>query len=144
MYRCANKCNGANMAASGIDKALGISPQVLALRMKRMNLLTANIANADTPNYKARDIDFRAAMASATASQARMDTTNAGHIALSGTSAQPQIQYRRPLQESTNGNTVDAQAEHAAFMENAMRYQASIQLLDSRINGIKKAIKGEP
>ena len=56
------------MAASGIDKALGISPQVLALRMKRMNLLTANIANADTPNYKARDIDFRAAMASATAS----------------------------------------------------------------------------
>ena len=144
MYRCANERNGAIMAASGIDKALGISPQVLALRMKRMNLLTANIANADTPNYKARDIDFRAAMASATASQARMDTTNAGHIALSGTSAQPQIQYRRPLQESTNGNTVDAQAEHAAFMENAMRYQASIQLLDNRINGIKKAIKGEP
>ena len=144
MYRCANKWNGAIMAASGIDKALGISPQVLALRMKRMNLLTANIANADTPNYKARDIDFRAAMASATASQARMDTTNAGHIALSGTSAQPQIQFRRPLQESTNGNTVDAQAEHAAFMENAMRYQASIQLLDNRINGIKKAIKGEP
>ena len=144
MYRCANERNGAIMAAKGIDKALGISPQVLALRMKRMNLLTANIANADTPNYKARDIDFRAAMASATASQARMDTTNAGHIALSGTSAQPQIQYRRPLQESTNGNTVDAQAEHAAFMENAMRYQASIQLLDNRINGIKKAIKGEP
>ena len=49
------------MAASGIDKALGISPQVLALRTQRMNLLTANIANADTPNYKARDIDFRSA-----------------------------------------------------------------------------------
>ena len=144
MYRCVTEWNGAIMAANGIDKALGISPQVLALRMKRMNLLTANIANADTPNYKARDIDFRTAMASATASQARMDTTNAGHIALSGTSAQPQVQYRRPLQESTNGNTVDAQAEHAAFMENAMRYQASIQLLDNRINGIKKAIKGEP
>ena len=143
MYRCANKCNGANMAASGIDKALGISPQVLALRMKRMNLLTANIANADTPNYKARDIDFRAAMASATASQARMDATNARHIALSGGSEQPPVKYRRPLQESTNGNTVDAQLEHAAFMENAMRYQASIQLLDNRINGIKKAIKGE-
>ena len=131
------------MATSGIDKALGISPQVLALRMKRMNLLTANIANADTPNYKARDIDFRAAMASATASQARMDATNARHIALSGGSEQPPVKYRRPLQESTNGNTVDAQSEHAAFMENAMRYQASIQLLDNRINGIKKAIKGE-
>jgi flagellar basal-body rod protein FlgB len=143
MYQCANKWNGAIMAASGIDKALGISPQVLALRMKRMNLLTANIANADTPNYKARDIDFRAAMASATASQARIDATNARHIALSGGSEQPQVEYRRPLQESTNGNTVDAQSEHAAFMENAMRYQASIQLLDNRINGIKKAIKGE-
>ena len=132
------------MAASGIDKALGISPQVLALRMKRMNLLTSNIANADTPDYKARDIDFRSALASATASQARMDTTRPGHSALSGTADQPQVQFRRPLQESTSGNTVDAQSEHAAFMENAMRYQASIQLLDNRINGIKKAIKGEP
>jgi len=143
MYRCATEWNGAIMAANGIDKALGISPQVLALRMKRMNLLTANIANADTPNYKARDIDFRSAMASASAAQARMETTRPGHISLSGTSEQPQVLYRRPLQESTNGNTVDAQAEHAAFMENAMRYQASIQLLDNRINGIKKAIKGE-
>jgi len=132
------------MAANGIDKALGISPQVLALRMKRMNLLTANIANADTPGFKARDIDFRAAMASASASQSRMDTTRPGHISLSGSVNQPQIQYRQPLQESTNGNTVDAQSEHAAFMENAMRYQASLQLLDNRISGIKKAITGEP
>ena len=132
------------MAANGIDKALGISPQVLALRMKRMNLLTANIANADTPGFKARDIDFRAAMASASASQSRMDTTRPGHISLSGSVNQPQIQYRQALQESTNGNTVDAQSEHAAFMENAMRYQASLQLLDNRISGIKKAITGEP
>jgi flagellar basal-body rod protein FlgB len=132
------------MAANGIDKALGISPQVLALRMKRMNLLTANIANADTPDFKARDIDFRTALAKATASQTRVDTTKPGHIALSGGVSQPQIQFRQPLQESVNGNTVDAQAEHAAFMENAMRYQASIQLLDNRISGIKKAIKGEP
>ena len=84
MYHCAIEWNDASMATNGIDKALGISPQVMALRMKRMNLLTANIANADTPNYKARDIDFRAAMASATASQARMDTTNAGHIGVVG------------------------------------------------------------
>ena len=85
------------MAANGIDKALGISPQVLDLRMKRMNPLTANIANADTPNYKARDIDFRAAMASATASQVRMDTTNAGHIALSGWARAA----TNPVQETT-------------------------------------------
>lgn len=132
------------MAANGIDNALGISPKVLELRMQRMNLLTANIANADTPDYKARDIDFRAALRSAEVSRAGMAITDAKHIPLSGGPSQPEVMYRQPLQEATNGNTVDAQTEHAAFMENAMRYQASLQLLDNRIKGIQKAIKGEP
>ena len=131
------------MASNGIDNALGISPKVLELRMQRMNLLTANIANADTPEYKARDIDFRAALQSAQTLQAGATTTHAGHIPLDGGIEQPDVMYRQPLQESTNGNTVDAQAEHAAFMENAMKYQASLQLLDNRIKGIQKAIKGE-
>ncbi|MDA8738150.1 flagellar basal body rod protein FlgB [Luminiphilus sp.] len=131
------------MAASGIDKALGISPQVLALRTQRMNLLTANIANADTPNYKARDIDFRSALEQAKTSLAQLNMTNTRHMPLAGSAEQPTVMFRQPLQESTNGNTVDAQSEHAAFMENAMRYQASLQLLDNRIKGIKNAIKGE-
>ena len=132
------------MAASGIDKALGISPQVLALRTQRMHLLTANIANADTPHYKARDIDFRSALEQAKTSLAQLNMTNARHMPLAGAAEQPTVLFRQPLQESTNGNTVDAQSEHAAFMENAMRYQASLQLLDNRIKGIKNAIKGEP
>ena len=131
------------MAASGIDKALGISPQVLALRMQRMNLLTANISNADTPNYKARDIEFRSALEQAKTSLAQLNMTNTRHMPFAGSAEQPTVMFRQPLQEATNGNTVDAQSEHAAFMENAMRYQASLQLLDNRIKGIKNAIKGE-
>ena len=128
---------------SGIDKALGISPQALDLRLKRMNLLSSNIANADTPGYKARDIDFRAAMQQAQAAQGRMDMTHERHIPLAGGSERPEVLYRVPSELAPNGNSVDATQEHKEFMDNALRYQASLQLLDSRIKGIRNAIKGE-
>ena len=132
---------------SSIDNALGVSPQALALRAQRMSLLSANIANADTPGYKARDIDFQSALKAAEASKYAPDSANASHarhIPLSGTrSNQPDVLYRQPAQLSIDGNTVDASKEHAAFMENAIRYQASLQLLDNRIKGIRNAIKGE-
>ena len=128
---------------TAIDKALGISPQVVALRAQRMNLLSSNIANADTPGYKARDIDFAAAMRQAEVSQGRIERTHSAHIALSGSIEQPDALYRVPAEVSPDGNSVDPTTEHQAFMENALRYQASLQLLDSRIKGIKSAIKGE-
>ena len=128
---------------TAIDNALGISPQALALRAQRMNLLSSNIANADTPGYKARDIDFAAAMRQAEVSQGRFERTHSAHIALSGSAEQPDTLYRVPAEVSPDGNSVDPTMEHQAFMENAMRYQASLQLLDSRIKGIKSAIKGE-
>ena len=128
---------------TAIDKALGISPQVLALRAQRMNLLSSNIANADTPGYKARDIDFAATMRQAEASQGRFERTHSAHIALSGSVEQPDALYRVPAEVSPDGNSVDSAMEHQAFMENALRYQASIQLLDSRIKGIRNAIKGD-
>jgi len=128
---------------SGIDKALGISPQVLALRAQRLNLLSSNIANADTPGFKARDIDFAAALEQAKESQGRFERTHASHIPLSGSSAQPDVMYRVPAEIAPDGNSVDPTLEHSAFMENALRYQASLQLLDSRIKGIRNAIKGD-
>lgn len=132
---------------AGIDNALGVSPQALALRAQRMNLLTANIANADTPNYKARDIDFRQAMEAAQQAQAgdRLAPTrsHAGHIALDNTPGQAEVMYRVPTQLNVNGNTVEQHKEHAEFMDNAIRYQVSLQLLDSRIKGLRAAIKGE-
>ena len=126
---------------TGIDKALGISPQVLALRAQRLNLLSSNIANAGTPGYKARDIDFASALEQTTASQGSVERTHSAHIPLSGSAAQPDVMYRVPAEVAPDGNSVDATLEHAAFMENALRYQASLQLLDSRIKGIKNAIK---
>lgn len=128
---------------SGIDKALGISPQVLALRAQRLNLLSSNIANADTPGYKARDIDFAAALEQAKLSQGSFERTHSAHIPLGGSGAQPEVMYRVPAEVAPDGNSVDPTLEHAAFMENALRYQASLQLLDSRIKGIKNALKGD-
>jgi len=132
---------------AGIDNALGISQQVLAIRTQRMNLLAANIANADTPNYKARDIDFQSALASAQSERSsngtRMSATNPDHFALTdamGTAAH--VQYRSADSLSLNGNTVEPHREHAQFMENAMKYQVSLNLLDSRIKGLMGAIKG--
>jgi len=132
---------------AGIDNALGISPQVLALRSQRMNLLSANIANAETPNYKAQDIDFRAALAQANSAQdaTRLRATQANHM--SGFEDQmgvnADIKYRQPSTLSANGNTVESHQEHAEFMDNALKYQASLNLLDSRIKGLRAAIKGE-
>ncbi|EHQ58593.1 flagellar basal-body rod protein FlgB [gamma proteobacterium HIMB55] len=128
---------------TAIDKALGISPQVLALRAQRMNLLSSNIANAQTAGYKARDIDFAAALEQATASQGEMRQTHSAHIPLGGSMGQPDALYRVPSEVAPDGNSVDPTLEHATFMDNALRYQASLQLLDSRIKGIRNAIKGD-
>jgi flagellar basal-body rod protein FlgB len=122
---------------------LGISAQALALRGKRMELLTANIANANTPGYKARDIDFAAAMRSAEGEQAGLRVTNARHMGGSGGADSVEAMYRVPSQPSLDGNTVESQREHAAFMDNAMRYQASLNFLDSRIRSLKTAISGQ-
>ena len=118
---------------AGIDNALGISPQVLALRSQRMNLLSANIANAETPNYKAQDVDFRAALAQANHMSGFEDRMG----------VDADIKYRQPSTLSANGNTVESHREHAEFMDNALKYQASLNLLDSRIKGLRAAIKGE-
>ena len=127
-----------------IDKALGISPQVLALRAQRTELLSANIANADTPGYKARDIDFAAAMRNATEAQEGLRRTHARHLpAGGGMQGGPDVMYRVPSQPSMDGNTVETHREHAAFMDNAVRYQASLNLLDGRIAGLRTAIRGQ-
>ena len=122
---------------------ISFNADALKLRERRNMIIGSNIANAATPGFKARDIDFRSALEQAKTSLAQLNMTNTRHMPLSGSAEQPTVMFRQPLQESTNGNTVDAQSEHAAFMENAMRYQASLQLLDNRIKGIKNAIKGE-
>lgn len=127
-----------------LDSALGVSPQVLALRAKRTELLSANIANSDTPGYKARDIDFAAAMRSAVGEMEGMTRTNARHLNPGdGMGMNGEAMYRMPSQPSMDGNTVESQREHAEFMDNAIRYQASLNFLDSRIRSLRTAIRGQ-
>jgi len=115
----------------------------LTLGSQRIELLAANLANADTPNYLARDIDFKSAMAAESSMQVGMTSTRAGHInpaRMSG--GQATVLYRIPTQPSQDGNTVDAQMEKAAVAETALRYQTSLSFLNMKIRGLKLAITG--
>lgn len=125
------------------DSALGIHAKALAVRSRRAELLASNIANADTPGYKARDIDFRAALSQAQASAPALKTTNPRHISTAQSEPAMETLYRVPNQSSLDGNTVDASLEKAAFAENALRYQASLGFLDGKFKGLKAALKGE-
>jgi len=131
----------ANMAMD-INKVLDSHTRVLALANQRMQLLADNIANADTPNYKARDIDFLSAMQTAGQQKVQMQTTNAQHIATNAGPNQAEALYRVPDQPSLDGNTVDSQKESAAVAETAVRYQATLTFLSQRISGLRMAITG--
>lgn len=131
-----------------LENAFGIHETALRLRTRRAEVLASNLANADTPNYKARDLDFRSVLkqygsAQADAGASRLAVTHAGHIPVGGDSvAGAQVQYRIPNQPSVDGNTVDPDTEKAAFMDNAMRYQTTLSFLDGRIKSLTTAIKG--
>ncbi len=123
------------------DKALGGFQRSLELRAKRVELLSQNIANADTPNFKARDLDFKAAMASAQTQFVK--TTHAGHVASAPAGAATGVIYTTPLNPSADGNTVEIGVEQAKFGQAAADYQATLRFLESRVSGIRKALRGE-
>ena len=126
------------------DSALGIHQQALAIRSQRAEILASNIANADTPGYKARDIDFKSVLANVdTQNSGSLSRTNAKHIQISTAGNNTEVLYRVPNQSSLDGNTVDGLVEKSEFAENALRYQASLSFLDGKIKGLKAAIKGE-
>lgn len=123
----------------------GISPHEQALRFRalRNQVLSSNIANADTPNYKARDLDFGAALKSARHDSINLEKTSELHqqawaTATDGTKAM----YRVPSQPSLDGNTVAMDVEQAAFAENALQYRASLAFLDGTIRTLRYALKG--
>jgi flagellar basal-body rod protein FlgB len=128
------------------SKALGVHEQALVLRTQRTALLANNIANASTPGYKARDIDFQSILSQASGNQGRsvdVLTTNSRHLGGFSLSTQPEAMYRVPTQASLDGNTVDEQIENAAFARNAIEHQASFQFLNSKFTGLMKALRGE-
>jgi flagellar basal-body rod protein FlgB len=127
---------------SSIDQLFGVHAQALQLRARRGELIASNLANADTPNYKARDLDFRHALDNAQSATA-MQATHASHITHTNASGHTSTLYRVPNQSSLDGNTVDTQLEKAKFSENAVRYQTTLRFLNGKISGLMKAIKGE-
>jgi flagellar basal-body rod protein FlgB len=130
-----------------IDRAFSIHDDALALRSRRTSILATNIANSDTPNYKARDMDFSAVLKQAAqAGQNKSVTiakTHDRHLSANPAASEDGLMYRNPLQASLDGNTVDMHAEQARFSENAFQYQTSFTLLSSKIRGLLFAIKGQ-
>lgn len=129
--------------AINFDKAFGIHDKALLLFERRTQLLSENIANADTPGFKARDIDFNKVLQSEQGQGLKMQATHKGHIDPTQQAFANNVQYRKVEQSAADGNTVDVQKEKAAFAENSMRYQTTMHILSRRISGLKSAFRGE-
>lgn len=125
-----------------IDQFLNGSATALSLRQKRLEILGSNIANAATPNFKARDIDFASAYKNAT-SGGELVTTASNHIGFAGQGLEPSSLYRVPVSPSLDGNTVELHIEQVQFAENATRYEATLQFLNGRIRTLRSALRGE-
>lgn len=119
----------------------------LRVRQQRQEVLASNIANADTPGYKARDINFRQALEAAVGSSPRLpDTqlalTSSRHIPGAATSTQANpLLYRQPLQPRLDGNTVDMDVERVQFADNTARYQADLAVLSARLKTMMSALQ---
>ncbi len=129
------------------DKSIQFHQTALNLQAKRQELLASNIANADTPNYKARDVDFRAALQGAlNGARDRMPlaTTQPGHLGAGPESLLQELTgYRTELQSAVDGNTVSMDVERAAFAENALHYEASVTFINGMLRSMNSAITGQ-
>ena len=137
-----------------LGDTLSFHGDALKLRAERQRVLAANIANADTPNYKAMDFDFKTALKNATSGQggnavaaAGAQRTDPRHLTTSAPDtlalAGVNLQYRTPDQLSLDGNTVEMDAERASFADNAVRYEASVRFLNAQIRALTMAIQGQ-
>lgn len=126
-----------------MDPIFGIHESVMLLRASRMDVLARNLANADTPGYKARDMDFSLELGRLESGSSQLITTHERHLSNSrGSSADDQLKYRIPHQPSQDGNTVETDLEQARFAENAVAYQATILFLNGKISTLRTAITG--
>ena len=132
---------------SKLDQAFNFQQQVMNLRTERQQLIASNIANADTPNYKARDIDFgkslQAALAGRGAVNGGLSMARTASTHLSGLASRPSndLMYRNEFQASVDGNTVEMDVERANFSDNAIRYEASVTFVNGRFQGLRDAMQ---
>lgn len=132
-----------------IEASFNYHQQALGLRQERQKVLSSNIANADTPGYKSRDMDFASELKQAVEQGGReglsLSRTSDHHIGGQGKplSASDDLLYRVPAQPSLDGNTVDMDVERSQFADNSVRYQSALTILNSQIQGLKKAMQPE-
>ncbi|MFM1948962.1 MAG: Flagellar basal body rod protein FlgB [Pseudomonadota bacterium] len=124
-----------------IDNALGVHAQALGLRSKRMEVLSRNIANADTPHFKAKDVDFASVLKQSR--EASLNTTNNLHLSIPMDENPGGEKYRVPFNASFDGNTVEMNVEQAKFGQVAADYQATLNILENRVSGIRRALRGD-
>ena len=124
-----------------LSGALGISERALGVRSQRLEVLSRNIANADTPNYKAEELDFKAMLKET--SREYISATHAKHYAAVEEQPDDGKRFRVPFNSSFDGNTVEISVEQAQFGQAAADYQTTLNFLENRIGGIRKALKGE-
>ena len=127
---------------AGIKQYLEIHSAALSLRNKKNEIIASNIANAATPNYKARDLDFNSEM-SRHLKSGHLTTTNDKHFSLMRPVSQKGVSFREPLQQSLDGNTVELAVEQMEFSENSIKYSTTLSFLNSKISGLMSAIRGE-
>lgn len=134
--------------ANPIDQLFGVHAQAISLRAARSEILATNLANSDTPHYKARDIDFNSTLQSLQKGELKnsiqLARSSGGHISneVNGIASNA-IRYRVPSHASLDGNTVDSDFEKSAFTENAIRYQFSLSILSKKISGLIRTLRGE-
>lgn len=130
------------------DNGLGVFQRALAVRAYHQKVLASNIANANTPHYKARDLDFRTTLSGALAGRAggplELLRTDARHLSpATAVPAGTRLLYRTETQSSVDGNTVDLDVERAAFAENAVHYEASLGFVNSFLRNVQAAMQSQ-
>lgn len=135
------------MTTTAIDRQLGFQQTALNVRAARQELIAANIANADTPHFKARDIDFREALMGALNGKQNplaLNMTSSRHLeAKAGGALDQSLRYRTESQSAVDGNTVDMDVERAAFTENAVQYEASLTFINGLLRTMQQAISNQ-
>ena len=125
-----------------IDRALGVLPTAAAVQARRLEVIAGNIANASTPNYRARDVDFRAALRTA-GDDMRLAVTDPRHIESPEQLTRDALLYRVPLAPARDGNTVENHVEEAAYGDAAGRYLAALRFSEAVLSGMRKAYRGD-
>jgi len=127
---------------SSLGSIFGIHAQALGLRQERLTVLSENIANAETPFYKSKDLDFKAAMSASSRQLVSLKQTNDGHIETKNVAGNYEV-FRNPINISSDGNTVELHNQQMAFGKESGRYLATLQFIENRVGGIRRALRGD-